>query len=119
MKAPFRCAASAALCLATPHLVYGADLMDVYRIAVDADPIFQSERAVFEVSKQKVPEALSALFPAIGASSTGGYTSGNTRYSGAPVGQRGFKSYSWNIQLTQPLLRVQSSANYVESLAVA
>lgn len=98
---------------------HGADLMDVYNMALDSDAGIQSARYALEAAKEKVPEAISALLPAIGASATDGHTLGNTQYSGTPQVQRGFSSYTWTVQLTQPLLHAQSVAVYDESRAIA
>ena len=96
-----------------------ADLLDVYQMARENDPVFQSAKYALDAARQKVPEAISALLPSIGASATGGRTLGNTSYTGSPLVQRGFSSYTWVIQLTQPLLRAQGKATYDEARAVA
>lgn len=83
------------------------------------DPSFQSARYALEAAKEKEPQALSALLPAIGATATDGHTLGNTQYSGTPLVQRGFSSYTWTVQLTQPLLSAQGKAVWDESKAIA
>lgn len=100
-------------------VAHGADLIDVYQMALDNDPTYQSARESLEAARQKVPEALSALLPAIGATASYGLTEGHTSYTGTPLVGRTFGSDAWTVQLTQPLLRVQYAEAYDQSRAIA
>jgi outer membrane protein len=81
-------------------------LMDVYRTARDADPTLRSAQATLEITRQRVPEALAALMPAIALSGDLNSISASTQFTGEPLIQRDGHSRSWTLQLTQPLFRV-------------
>jgi outer membrane protein len=91
------------------------DLLDVYRLAQTNDPTFESARYALEATRQQVPQALSALLPSVAGSGTVGRTLGTTAYTDTPVVDRGFKSYTWKLQLTQPLIRAENLYAYDES----
>lgn len=95
-----------------------ADLLDVYRHAQESDPVFRSAQYALEAARQKVPEAVSALLPSIGASASGGRTTGDTAYTDTPLVHRGFNSNTWTVQLTQPIFRAQNIAAYNASRAI-
>jgi outer membrane protein len=82
-----------------------ADLLDLYDLAESSDPTYQSARFALEAARQKRPEALSALLPALSANGSANRTSGRTSYTGVSEVQRTFSGDQWQLQLTQPLLR--------------
>jgi outer membrane protein len=95
--------------------IYADDLLDVYRLAQTNDPTFESARYALEAARQQVPQALSALLPSVAGSGTVGRTLGTTAYTDTPIVDRGFKSYTWKLQLTQPLIRAENLYAYDES----
>jgi outer membrane protein len=105
--------------VAGPSCAAAADLLDVYRLAQESDPAFRSSRYALEAARQKVPEAVSALLPSIGASASAGRTAGDTAYTDTPLVHRSFNSNTWTIQLTQPIFRADNIAGYGESRAIA
>ena len=98
-------------------LSQAADLADLYALARENDPTFQSARYALEAAKQKRPEAFSALLPSLVANGSTDRTLGRTRYTGTPEISRGFNADQWALQLTQPLFRVQSLLVYDEARA--
>jgi len=52
--------------------VQAADLLDLYQRAKDSDPVFLSAQYAYESARQKVPQAFSALLPAVSANATSG-----------------------------------------------
>jgi len=95
----------------------GADLLDLYMQAQTADPTFQSARHALEAARQKRPEALSGLLPALTASGADGRTVGRTRYTNTPTINRGYNTDQWSLQLTQPVFRADRFLAYGEAKA--
>jgi outer membrane protein len=103
--------AVSALITMTPG-VQAADLIEVYGLAQANDAVFESAGFALQAARQKVPQAFSALLPSLDANGTVGDTRGNTVYTGTPAVSRSFRSYTWTLQLTQPVLRVQNFLAY-------
>jgi outer membrane protein len=95
----------------------GANLMDLYTLAQASDPIYLSARYALEAAKQKRPESLSALLPALTASAADGRTEGRTRYTDTPEINRAFNADQWTLQLTQPIFRADRLLAYGEARA--
>ncbi len=66
-----------------------------------------------------MPQARSALLPALGASGAESETIGNTEYTDTPLVRRSFPGYQWALQLTQPVFGAPSYFAYSESKAIA
>jgi outer membrane protein len=94
-----------------------ADLTEVYSQALENDPTFQSAQHTFEAARQRQPEAFSALLPLVSANASGEHVSGRTQYTGTPEVDRSFQGNDWQIQLKQPLFRLDSVWAYDEARA--
>lgn len=92
-----------------------ADLVTLYGEAQLSDPVFQSARHSLEAARQKSPEALSALLPALSATGAEGRTVGRTRYTDTPEIRRGFDTDQWALQLSQPVFRADKVFAYSEA----
>jgi len=97
--------------------VFAANLSEMYRAAKEQDPVYLSAYHALAAARQRVPQAFSALLPALGASASGGRTEGDTAYTGTPTVERGFNTYNWTLQLSQPVLRLQNNAAYGQAKA--
>jgi outer membrane protein len=105
--------------LAAPLLisnVYAADLMQVYRDAIDNDPTFSAARSTLDAGREKSPQALAGLLPSL-------TLSGNTVWNENEIAFRGgntlakpnFNSNGYNLSLSQPLFRWQNWVGYDQS----
>ncbi len=92
---------------------------EAYTRAKESDPTFAAARAALVAVQKKVPQARSALLPALTAAGSGGYTDGQTSYTDTPQLSRSFRQYEWALQLTQPLVRVPNVYAYDEAHALA
>jgi outer membrane protein len=92
-------------------------LMDLYALAIDNDPTFQSAGFTLQAAKQQRPEAFSALLPALSATGSVGRLSGRTRYTDTPELNRSFDTDQWTLQLTQPVFRIEAILAYGEARA--
>jgi outer membrane protein len=93
------------------------DLLAVYRAALNSDPILAGERSILDASEEKIPEARSALLPALAGTGQAGRTGGPVTYTDTPSVDRSFNTLNWAVQLTMPLLRPGGIAGYRESRA--
>ena len=98
---------------------HSLDLLGAYLLAKTNDPTFAAARSALQAAEEKVPQARSALMPALGASGTGSDIIGDTEYTGTPVVRRSFGGYQWALQLTQPVFGAPSYFAYSESKAIA
>lgn len=108
---------AALVLLSTP--VHAEDLLDAYRAAQQNDPTYQAAKYALDSVRQRVPQAFSALLPAMGVTANAGRTLADTEYTGTPTLERDYKSHAWTLQLSQPLLRLSSKSAYDESKAIA
>ena len=99
-----------------------ADLLSVYREAVDHDASFASASAALEAGREKLPHGRSGLLPTIGlgASTVWNDTDVTRRVNGAVANSVNFNSNGWSVSLTQPLFRWQNWIAYSQAeIAVA
>lgn len=106
---------AALLATATAH---GLDLAQAYQAAWQSDPVFAAAKLTLQAARQKLPEARSDLLPALRATGSDAKTNGLTVYTDTPEVRRGFSSYTWEVQLTQPVLRMPAIYAFGESKAV-
>ncbi len=104
---------------AAVQVVSAADLLSVYREAQGSDAVYASARASYEAGREKLPQGLSGLLPAV-------TIAGNTQYNdrdlqfrgvvpGAPSGTTRFNSNSVSVTATQPLFRYQNWIIYEQA----
>lgn len=91
------------------------DLLEAYRLAQASDPTFDAARHVLEGVRQKIPQAQAALLPVINLTGNVGDNRATTVFSGVAPVDREMQSWTWTLQLTQPLLRASSYFAYRQS----
>jgi outer membrane protein len=106
-----------AYCLALAARAYSQDLVAVYQLAEQNDPTLAGERYSLDASREKIPEARSALFPALASNGQVGRSGGPVTYTDTPTVDRTFNTLGWTVQLTMPLLRAANVAAYRQSHA--
>lgn len=67
MKNPFRLTISALALVSSSHL-YADNLLDIYRLAVDSDPVFLSSEAGTKATSERVNQSMAFLLPQISGS---------------------------------------------------
>lgn len=110
--------AAAIVACCTPATVMATDLMEAYRLAQANDPAFEAARHTFDAAKEKLPQALAGLLPTMTASANQNHTDSRAKFTGTSLIHRGIHAWTWNVQLTQPLFRLQSWMAYSESEAL-
>ena len=91
------------------------DLLQVYRLAQESDPTIASARYALDAARQKIPQARASLLPAASATGSDGNTRADTEFTDVTPVDRNMKAWSWNLQLTQPLIRIGNMYAYRES----
>jgi outer membrane protein len=106
----FTSAAVAALAAtAMPH-AHAIDLVGAYRLAQGGDPTFEAARHALEAGREKLPQARAGVLPTINLNSNGGRQNGQASFAGSPYQDRNVNSWAWNLQLSQPVVRI---ANWI------
>jgi len=93
---------------------FAADLMQVYRDALEFDAQFASAKAAWEAGQEKGPQGLAGLLPVIAgsASTTWNDTEFQRRTVGAAKVDTQYNSNGYQLTLTQPLFRWQNFEQY-------
>jgi len=69
----------------------------------------------YEAAQEKLPQALAANLPTVSITGNENYTGAKASFNGAAPVDRGISAWTWNLQLTQPIMRPQNVAAYYES----
>ena len=105
--------------LATPLLisnVLAADLMQVYRDAIDNDPTFSAARSTLDAGREKTPQARAGLLPSLTLSGNTVWNENEIAFhNGSTLAKPHFNSNGYNLSLSQPLFRWQNWVGYDQS----
>ncbi len=94
---------------------HGADLVDVYRLALRNDPTFEVARYTLKAAREKYPQAVAGLLPTVSASGSNNVTRAQGLFSNTPPTDRNVHAWNWSLQLTQPLIHMQNVYAYDEA----
>lgn len=99
-----------ALCSSGVAAQGGDDLLDIYRLAADNDPVIRQARAQYSATHTNVAEGMSQLLPSV---TLQGNSARNTQ---APTQFHsfadGFNTHSYSLNLTQNLLNFEAWYNF-------
>ncbi|MFZ4534777.1 TolC family outer membrane protein [Propionivibrio sp.] len=99
-----------ALISASP--AFSADLMQVYRDALNNDQQYAAARANAEAGREKGPQGLSGLLPTIDASGNTRWTENKYVVKNISQPDKNFNSNGYSVNLTQPLFNWQKFVQY-------
>lgn len=94
---------------------FSQSLMAVYEKAKVQDAQYQASRRALEAALEKQPQARAGLLPTVNLTANKNRQFGNASFSGADAVERDVQSWSWNAQLTQPLIRWASWESYQQA----
>ena len=99
--------------LASPFLisqVVAADLMQVYREAVNNDPTFAASRSTLDAGREKMPQGRAGLLPSLSLSGNTTWNENEVSFRTNPAlnGKPQFNSNGYSVSLSQPLFRWQN-----------
>lgn len=103
------------LCLTLAALpAFGADLLQVYRDALEYDAQFAAARAARDAGQEKLPQARAGLLPQISATASTVWNDVDfqRRTPGAPTVDTRYNSNGYQLTLTQPIFRWQNIEQY-------
>jgi outer membrane protein len=94
-----------------------ADLLQVYRDAIDYDAQFASAKAAWEAGQEKLPQGRAGLLPVIAATAntTWNDIDYNRRMAGTPPVDVQYNTNGYTLTLTQPIFRWQNIEQYGQS----
>lgn len=95
--------------------VQAADLLQVYQAAQRNDPTYEAARHAFDAAAQKLPQARAGLLPTANVTGNDGATHASTVFSGNSPVIRDIHNWTWTLQLTQPLVHLDTVYAYRES----
>ena len=113
-------AALAAVCLATPgSLVWGADLLSIFRDALVNDAVYASAKSTLDSGREALPQGYAGLLPTISATANTVRNdvdvSPRTPSAAFVPGSRVFNTNGFSISLNQPLFRWTNWQTYEQS----
>jgi len=115
------CSLNAAVSLlmawALPVNAAAQSLMDLYRKAEAQDAQFLAARKTLEATLERLPQARAALLPSVNLNASRGRQAGVASFSDAPWIDRAPSTWSWTLQVSQPLLRGASWAGVAQANA--
>lgn len=103
------------LCCTLSTQACSADLMEVYWQAVNSDPTFSASQLALKIAHEKSNQAFASNLPTITLNGSDNFTNATSSINRQIPGSRGIYAWSWNLQLTQPIMRPQSQLAYSES----
>lgn len=89
---------------------YAVDLLSVYRLAQGNDATFEAARYTLEAGRERLPQARASVLPNISLNGNDNRQHGEANFAGSPYQNRNVNGWAWNLQLSQPVIRV---ANWV------
>lgn len=94
----------------------GADLVSIYREALQADAVYASARASLQAGNEKRPQGLSGILPAITLSANTQHNDRDLQFrNNTPATNSQFNSNGLTVTATQPLFRMQNWITYEQS----
>lgn len=81
------------------------DLLSTYEQAKRSDPVYLGASHVLQGARERVPQALAGILPAVNLNGGRGQQSGHAAFGAASPEERDVRNWTWTVQLTQPLWR--------------
>jgi outer membrane protein len=101
--------------IANTYPAFSQSLTAVYEKARAQDPQYQASRKAFAAAMEKLPQARAGLLPSVSLTANKNRQFGTASFAGADAVDRDVQSWSWNAQITQPLIRWASWVGYQQA----
>ena len=103
--------------LSLPTTSYGADLLEIYRLAKKSDAVYNSALDTWGAAQEKLPQGLSGLLPAVSLSASTQYTDRfiHQRDPAQRSSGSSFNSNALSLSINQPIYRPQNTIVYEQS----
>jgi outer membrane protein len=110
-----------ALVLASPT-ASGMSFLTAYRLAWQNDPTFAAARAAYDAAREQAPEARARLLPHLAVTGSDDWTRAETAFQDPIYGpsqvNRSVGAWTWNLQLSQPMVAIPQIFRYEQSQAL-
>lgn len=93
---------------------FAADLLQIYKEAVDNDPTFAAAQATLEAGREKLPQGRAGLLPSLTLSGNTVWNENEIKVPTTTVKPH-YNSNTYTVTLTQPLFRWQNWVQYGQS----
>lgn len=107
----------AAMGLACAANALAEDLLEIYRAALQNDPVLAGARATWTATQERLPQARAGLLPTVNANATTNFNAVRNEVRTEPpiVGSDRFFTFGGTISASQPIFRLQNIAVYREA----
>ncbi len=116
LKAFLALALSAVL---TAQAADSQNLWDIYQLALANDPSLAAARSGNLASQEKLVQGHALFKPSVSLNGSANYSNSDAKYSGAAifpeVGWQSFNTYTYSLNLNQPLYRKQNNAQLAQA----
>lgn len=111
-RAIIRLMATVAACASIP--AGAADLVNIYQLARDSDPVYSAARASWRAAQEKLPQGLAGLLPQATLSGSTQYNDRDLQFRNPALApsQGQYNSNSASLSVSQPLFRKQNLVAY-------
>jgi len=89
-----------------------ADLLQVYRLALENDPQFLAARHQADAGREREPQGLAGLLPTLGASANTQSNDLRRDVDGIGAARADYNSHGYTVTLSQPVFRWQNIVTY-------
>lgn len=94
---------------------FAEDLLSIYNKAKKEDPVFASAYQSLLVASEKIPQARAALLPILNLNANTSEQKGKSSFNYEAYTNRDIQNWGVNLQLTQPIFRVQNWVTYKQA----
>lgn len=100
--------------LLTAQTVAAADLLSIYRLARDSDPVYAAARSSWTAAQEKLPQGRAGLLPQADLSASTQHNDRDLRFRNPALAgsQAQYNSNSASVSITQPIYRRQNMVAY-------
>lgn len=100
--------------LASQHLV-AADLLNIYRAALDSDPVYSAARSSWTAAQEKLPQGRAGLLPQATFSASTQHNDRDLNFRDSTGNRSQYNSNAATVSITQPIYRRQNFVAYDQS----
>ena len=96
------------LYLSLTSMLNAADLMDVYRQALESDPLFKAAYSTYMSTSEAIPLARSSLLPQIGIGSQLSINTQNVNAGPSLIFNEAYRSHQWELKASQSIFNYKA-----------
>ena len=105
---------SVLLYLSLTSLIYAADLMDVYRQALENDPAFKAAYSTYMSTREAIPQARASLLPQMSVRSQLSLNTQNVNAGSSLIISEAYRNSQWELSASQAIFNYKAWWNIYE-----